>query len=89
MEVKINKIQEALEVLELPPFITKDDIKRQYKRLSKKYHPDIYKDSSKMVKLNLAYKTLIEYIDNFRYSFDDDEVSKQIPSLKHSSKFTP
>ncbi len=85
--METNILQKALEILELPPFITKDDIKRQYKMLAKKYHPDVYKDSSKMIEINKAYELLMEYIDNFRYSFDDDELNKQAPDLKHNAKF--
>jgi len=85
--LETNILQKALNTLELPPFITKEDIKRQYKYLAKKYHPDIYKDSSKMAEINEAYSLLMEYIDNFRYSFDDDELNKQAPELKHHAKF--
>jgi len=85
--LETNEFQKALEVLELPPFITKDEIKTQYKYLAKKYHPDIYKDSSKMSEINRAYELLMKYIDNFRYSFDDEEVKKQAPELIHHYKF--
>jgi len=84
-----NYIKKALEILELPPFITKEDIKRQYKELAKKYHPDIYGSDEHMSKINMAYEVLIDYIDNFRYSFDDDEINKQLPSLKHDKLFRP
>jgi len=82
-----NIIKEALEVLELPPFITKEDVKNRYKELAKKYHPDVYKDTDKMAKINKAYKIIIDYIDNFKYSFDDDEINKQLPSINHNKNF--
>lgn len=80
-------IEEALKILEIPPFITKDEIKKRYKELASLYHPDIVNDSGKMVEINSAYETLIEYIDNFRYSFDDSEISKQLPYHSHNEKF--
>jgi len=86
MQEEIDIIK-ALEILELPPFITKKDIKNRYKELAKKYHPDISKESSKMELINNAYKTLMKYIDNFRYSFDEDELSKQLPNMSHNKKF--
>ena len=57
--------------------------------LAKKYHPDIYKDETKMMQINEAYKILMDYIENFRYSFDDDEINKQLPSLEHHKQFRP
>ncbi|NPA27869.1 MAG: J domain-containing protein [Epsilonproteobacteria bacterium] len=81
------EIKEALEILELPPFITKDDIKVQYKKLVKRYHPDIAKDSSKIVLVNEAYKTLMSYIENYKYSFDDEEINRQLPTISHNKKF--
>ncbi len=86
MEQEVN-IARALEILELPRFITKDEIKKRYKELVKKHHPDISKDSQKINQIIVAYKVLMEYIDNFRYSFDEDEISKQMPNMTHNQKF--
>ncbi len=86
MEQEVD-IKRALEILELPPFITRQEIKRRYKELVKKYHPDINKDSKKINQIVQAYKILNEYIENYRYSFDDDEISKQLPNLNHNEKF--
>ena len=80
-------ILKALAILDLPPFITKDDIKKRYKELAKEYHPDIVKDSSKFLEIKEAYKIIMEYIENFRYSFDEDELNKQMPNVVHSKKF--
>jgi len=77
----------ALKILDLPPFITKDDIKKRYKELAKEYHPDIAKDSSKFLEIKEAYKIIMEYIENFRYSFDEDELNKQMPNVAHNKKF--
>ncbi len=85
--MQTNPLEKALKILELPPFITKDDIKKQYKFLAKKYHPDFYGDESKMQEINNAYNILMDYIENFRYSFDDEELNKQSPELKHNTKF--
>ena len=42
---------------------SEDDIKRAYKRLVKKYHPDVCKDpnaAKKFIEIQKAYKELIE-----------------------------
>jgi len=80
-------IKKALEILELPHFITKQDIKNKYYSLAKKYHPDITKDSKKMNQINNAYEILMDYIENYKYSFDDDEISKQLPNITHNQNF--
>jgi len=85
--LELNSFQKALKTLELPPFVTKDEIKIKYKELAKKYHPDKIKDNKKMQEINSAYKLLMDYIENFRYSFDENEISKQIPEYKHNKKF--
>jgi DnaJ-class molecular chaperone len=85
--LETNAIKEALDILDLPPFITKSDIKNRYKELAKKYHPDIYKEKGKMAQINMAYELLMEYIENFKYSFDDDEINKQLPGINHNENF--
>jgi len=85
--LETNEIKEALNILELPAYITKDEIKKQYKLLAKKYHPDVYKDQEQMAKINNAYKIIMQYIDNFKYSFDDQEINKQFPGISHNAKF--
>ena len=85
--METNAIKEALNILDLPPFITKDDVKNRYRELAKKYHPDIYEDKNKMAEINLAYELIMDYIENFKYSFDDDEINKQLPGVNHNKKF--
>lgn len=82
-------IEKALKVLDIPPFVTKGEIKKRYKELAYCYHPDRASDSAKMSEINLAYETVMEYIENFRYSFDSDELAKQLPQLSHNSNFRP
>ena len=82
-------IEEALEVLELPKFITKEDIKNQYRFLAKKYHPDVGGDAVKMEQLNHAYRLLMKYIEDFRYTFDEDEINRQFPGVDHADRFKP
>jgi DnaJ-domain-containing protein 1 len=80
-------IKNALEVLQLPNLITKDDIKKQYRYLSKKRHPDLGGDEHMQEQLNQAYQILMEYIDNFRFTFSEDEINRQFPGESYAKKF--
>ncbi len=89
MKSPVDIIEEALEILELPKFITKEDIKNQYRFLAKKYHPDVGGDAQKMEQLNHAYQLLMKYIEDFRYTFDEDEINRQFPGVDHARRFKP
>ncbi len=85
----IDEIDNALNILALPKLISKEDIKKQYRYLAKKNHPDTGGDAEKMEQLNYAYKLLMNYIEEFRYTFDEEEVSKQFPGADHARRFKP
>jgi len=86
-ENRVQIIQNALKVLELPRFVSSKEIKIKYLQLSKKYHPDICEDKNKMSEINSAYEILKNYIDNYRYSFDEEEIYKQYPENYHADRF--
>jgi len=85
----IEEIERALKILELPKLITKADIKKQYRFLARKHHPDKGGDASKMEQINLSYKLLMEYIEDFRYTFDEHEMRKQFPGVDNVQRFKP
>jgi len=89
MLTPFDEIQMALDTLELPTYIQKEDLKKQYHFLAKKNHPDIGGDAVVMEKLNEAYTFLMNYIDGFKYSFDEEEVSKQFPGADYVKRFRP
>ena len=89
MHSPIEEIDKALDILGLPKLITKADIKKQYHFFAKKYHPDLGGDVEKMEQINYAYKLLMKYIEEFRYTFDEHEVSKQFPGAKYAEQFRP
>lgn len=84
-----EEIEKALDILELPKLITKDDIKKQYHFLAKKHHPDLGGSIERMEQINTAYKFLMKYIEEFRYTFDEEEVAKQYPGAEHAQRFRP
>ena len=63
-KVKNNKITEAFKKLNLTLDSSLQDIKRQYKVLVKKYHPDANKNNiksnNKLIEINEAYKIIID-----------------------------
>ncbi len=84
-----EEIEKALELLSLPKLISRSDIKKQYHFLAKKNHPDMGGDAQKMEQLNYAYKLLMKYIEEFRYTFDEEEISKQFPGADYAQRFKP
>ena len=89
MEIE-DQIQEALDRLDLPVLITKADVKKRYRQLARKHHPDLHRgEPGEMESLNHAYALLIEYIESFRYTFDTEEIARQYPGAEHAKKFKP
>jgi len=87
MQSPTEQISNALDILELPKLITKADMKKQYRFLSKKYHPDQGGDAVKQEQINTAYKLLMKYIEEFRYTFDENEINKQFPGADYAQRF--
>ncbi|MDM5271213.1 DnaJ domain-containing protein [Sulfurovum sp. zt1-1] len=85
----IDEIESALETLGLPKLITKADIKKQYRFLAQKHHPDKGGDASNMEQINHAYNLLMKYIEDFRYTFDENEIKKQYPGVDYVQRFRP
>lgn len=85
----VEMIDEALDTLALPKLVTRDDIRRQYLFLAKKNHPDTGGDPAMMERINWAYELLMKYIEDFRYSFDEEEVNRQFPGEGHARRFKP
>jgi molecular chaperone DnaJ len=52
--------QQALSVLGLPPTATPQQIKRRYRSLAKRYHPDMGGDPRQMQRLIAAYEVLMK-----------------------------
>lgn len=89
MLTPVEEIENALDTLALPKLISKSEIKKQYHFLAKKNHPDIGGNAEHMEVLNHAYNLLIMYIEEFRYTFDKEEISKQFPGADYVERFKP
>jgi len=60
---------------------TLKDVRSTYRRLAKLHHPDKQhitgeKDAEKMKLLNRAYKILIDYCENYNYSFREEDIAR-------------
>jgi DnaJ-class molecular chaperone len=66
-----NEIEEARKLLGLGEAATLKEIKRAYRTLAHRYHPDKHSNSvgegaaETMKRLNWAYKLLMDYCDNY------------------------
>lgn len=89
MQTQQEEIEDALDILSLPKFVSRDDVKKQYRFLAKKNHPDLGSGSGQMDVINNAYRVLMRYMDNFRYTFDEEEISRQFPGADYVQRFKP
>jgi DnaJ-class molecular chaperone len=77
-------IDKARKILNLDEASTMKEIKASYRRLANIYHPDknnlAAKNNDEMIKkLNQAYKILLDYCADYRYSFKEDAVARTYP----------
>jgi len=83
----IKKIKESLEFMDIPPLSSIKDIKRQYKKLAKTYHPDSDGNEEMIHKLNESYKILMDYCENYKFTFDEYEIKRQYPDNFYKNNF--
>ena len=59
-----NKLAVSLKILGLKNFSSLSKLKKQYKYMVKKFHPDLNKSGSneKIIELNEAYSALIKFL---------------------------
>ena len=81
--MKYQIINEARIVLELEETATMEQIKRNYRRLMNRWHPDHCNDSPDRCKemaqkITDAYRIILDYCNNYKYSFDKKEVGKYL-----------
>lgn len=76
---KYQQITEARTLLELPERATMEQIKANYRRLMRQWHPDRGSGTNKKctemtVKLARAYKLITEYCNQYKFSFSEGDV---------------
>jgi len=81
-QISLNEFKEAVETLGLLSLTNKEDVRKKYLKLSRKYHPDMGNGSTeKFQQIRNAYEILTHYMDNFRFVFDEEEFKRQNPIL--------
>lgn len=84
---KIEAIYWALEVLHFPVLSTKEELKSHYRTLAKRVHPDCGGEHETMAKMNQAYEILKTYMEEFKFTFSEEEMAKQFPEELHVNQF--
>lgn len=69
--------------MELPEQATSRQIKANYRRLLRKWHPDRCREDKDVSQektrcLIQAYKIITEYCNNYKFSFSEEEVRKYL-----------
>jgi DnaJ-class molecular chaperone len=83
-----TEIDEARKVLGLSEAATLKEIKRAYRIRSHRHHPDKHGGNASdedgiMKKINWAYRLLMEYCSNYKYSFREGDVARAYPEEEY------
>lgn len=76
-----EQLIKAKTLLGLRETSTLKEIKLSYKNLMKKWHPDKHKDdvqkaTQMSIMINEAYEIVLDYCNNYEYSFDEEKIKK-------------
>jgi DnaJ-class molecular chaperone len=88
-----SEIEEARKLLGLGEAATLKEIKRAYRTLAHRYHPDKHSNApgeqtgEAMKRLNRAYKLLMDYCTNYKYSFREEDVAKTYPHDEYLRRY--
>jgi molecular chaperone DnaJ len=67
---------QAFKILEVPESISNEDLKKHYKTLARKYHPDVFKENpNKFKEINEAY----QLVEDFRKNPEKYQPKMQVP----------
>lgn len=81
-------LKTSLEIFGLSDRVTLKEIKTRHRELVRKYHPDSGgEDPEKIRLINAAYKLLLDYAGNYRFSFSEEEFYEQNPDERLRRQF--
>ena len=77
------KITAAREILGLPEQATMSEIKGNYRKLIRQWHPDHCHQDQELctemsAKIIAAYRMIVDFCDQYRFSFSQEELQKYI-----------
>jgi DnaJ-class molecular chaperone len=87
-----SEIEEARKLLGLGEAATLKEIKTAYRKLAHRHHPDKHRgddstESENMKRLNWAYKLLMDYCNEYKYSFKEEDVARTYPHDEYLRTF--
>ena len=84
-----EELCEAVQILGLRDRLTLNEIKKRHRELVKRYHPDAGNDDDpeKIRKVNAAYRTILDYITEYEFSFEKREFYEQNPEERLRMQF--
>ena len=91
--ITFEEIDKARKVLELEEKAALAEIKNAHRALSKKWHPDKCRKKDKelchekMKVINKAYKIILKYIEEYRYSFAEEKTIEESPEERWKKQF--
>jgi hypothetical protein len=71
-----KKIDWARKILDLLDEATMDEIKAAYKEKAKECHPDKNGSDEKMKEINEAYRLILQYCADYKFSFKEEDVKR-------------
>ena len=81
-QVSLSEFRDAVETLDLLSLTSREHVRKKYLKLSRLYHPDMPNgNTKKFQEIRDAYEILSEYMDRFRFVFDEEEFKRQNPIL--------
>lgn len=84
-----DELTRAIALFDLPQRVTLRQIKNRHRELVKRYHPDggEVNDPELIRAINAAYKIIRDYVENYRYSFAEEEFYEQNPDEQLRRQF--
>lgn len=83
------ELRESLVVFGLGERAALSEIKARHRQLVRKHHPDAGSkpDHERIVRVNAAYRVLLDYIESYRFSFSEEEFYEQNPDERLRRQF--
>jgi curved DNA-binding protein CbpA len=84
-----KELKAAVKVFELGERATLKEIKSRHRELVKRYHPDSGSaaDQQEIRKVNAAYRVLLDYVTDYRFSFEEEEFYEHNPEERLRRQF--